>query len=136
MDISEHGHPEPRTNLREDVQPLIDARAPIGVHARPVGLVEARLENVGDTERGRHIDKTLREIERHLSALNHARPCDERQGTSSERDPTVNVDFSNLHESYLFSGAKLYQKTAALCKPPFEIYGNSQNRPKITFPDQ
>ena len=111
VDIGKHRHIKLSPYLGKDIKALVDARATEGIHARAVRLVETRLEDVFHLQPVRQRGQTLRQIKHHFTALDHARPSDERQGSVSERDSIVNVDFSNFHESNCFSDGKLYQKT-------------------------
>ena len=114
MDVREHRHAKPHADFRKDVQTLLYSGAAVGIHARAIRLVETSLEDVIHLQFVRKCGQTLRQIECHPAALDHTRPSYERQGSISERDAIVNVDFSNLHESIYLSSAPLYQKTARM----------------------
>ena len=97
VDVGKHRDVELRAYLGEYLKPLLDAGAAVGVDARAVRLVEARLEDVADLELPRKGGKPLREVKGHLTRLDDAWTRDENEPAVAERDTFVDRYLLHAH---------------------------------------
>ena len=70
---------QPLAHLAEDAERALIADAREGVNTRSIRLAIRPLEDIRDTQPGRDLRHTLRNAQRHLLALNHARAGQEEE---------------------------------------------------------
>ena len=107
MHIGDHRHLEGLANLGEDVEPLVNPRATIRIHARAVRLVEARLENVRDAELFRKPGQLLGEIQRHLTRLNDTRTRDEHETLVTKHHALIDRNLLHMCIVYQIPDARM-----------------------------
>ena len=95
--VREDGDADLFTDALEDAQALFHAGAAEGRARRAVGLVVARLEDVGNAEFVGHFLEGARDVEGHLLAFEHAGAGDQKEGA-------VETDFKSaeLHDGSSF----------------------------------
>src|SRR5205807_6726319 len=84
VDVGEHGQADLRLDPGEDAQAFLQPRAAERLHAGPIRLVEAALEDDRNPVLLRHLRHLVRVPERELLPLDHAGPGDRDQLTAAE----------------------------------------------------
>ena len=84
VDVGEHGQADLRLDPGEDAQAFLQPRAAERLHAGPIRLVEAALEDDRNPVLLRHLRHLARVPERELLPLDHAGPGDRDQLTAAE----------------------------------------------------
>lgn len=78
--VGDHRHAEVLLDRLEDLHALFQARTAVGMDRRAVGLVERRLENVGDAQLGGHALVFLAGAQREILGFQHVDPAEQHEG--------------------------------------------------------
>ena len=100
MHIGENGNVKLLPNLRENIEPLLNAGTAIRIHARSIGLVKTGLKDIIHAKLRRKRHKTLGEIECHRTRLNYAWTCDKRKLSAAEDDAFIYL-YPFHHHNYI-----------------------------------
>src|ERR1700719_262048 len=89
MHVCKNRQPSLLLNLRQNLQPILQARSTIRRNRSAIRLVIRSLENIRHAKLARHCPQFLRHHQRVLLALNHARP-----GSKKKRHPRTELNFA------------------------------------------
>ena len=103
MDVRHNRDAESLLDFAQYLESLFEAWSPEGGYARPVGLVERRLEHEWRAEAARRRGKRLRDPEASFARLYHARPRHESEGAIA-KPHAANINFpDHFYLFYLFN---------------------------------